>query len=191
MTTEKQRLRSKISSRLKALTSLELENRSHIAADRLIEYLNITDFTYTTIFSFISMSREIDTTRIHEWAKEKSIPIALPRITKRSAEMTFHITDPFDSIQLERHPYGFYQPKISLPLATPERAIILVPGIAFSEKHLRMGRGGGYYDRLIFQCDRSSLLIGFCFEEQLEIGIPIESHDRPVQVVVTQDHIYP
>ena len=57
--------------------------------------------------------------------------------------------------------------------ATIELAI--VPGIAFDRSNHRLGRGGGYYDRLLPQINTYN--IGVCFDFQLFDAIPREEHD--------------
>ncbi len=189
-TSDKQLLRLEISRRLEGYSEEDITRRSSQAVARLINYLESTTLQFSSIFSFFSMRREIRTIELHSWAMKNKIPIALPRIIKNSSDMTFHIIDPFDREQLERHPFGFYQPKESLMSAQTESALILVPGMAFNTRHERMGRGGGFYDRLLSRSDRTALSIGFCFEEQIVTEIPTESHDRLVELVVTQEHIY-
>ena len=65
--------------------------------------------------------------------------------------------------------------------------VILVPGLAFDKTGNRMGRGGGYYDRLL-DCTRAAgpvTAVGVCFEWQCVGQVPVEPHDRPVDLVVS------
>jgi 5-formyltetrahydrofolate cyclo-ligase len=67
-------------------------------------------------------------------------------------------------------------------------ACAIVPGRAFTRTGLRMGRGNGGYDRWIdMQLVRNPAMktIGVCFECQLIDDLPMESHDRPVDAVLT------
>jgi 5-formyltetrahydrofolate cyclo-ligase len=66
--------------------------------------------------------------------------------------------------------------------------IVFVPGLAFDRKGLRLGRGKGYYDRFLASLDGSSprpVRCGIAFAEQFVEEVPIESHDRPVDVLFT------
>lgn len=75
----------------------------------------------------------------------------------------------------------------SSPEVLPEQLdAILVPGVAFTRDGHRLGRGGGYYDRLLARCAPRTARIGVCFECQLVPELPGESHDQPVQRVVTE-----
>lgn len=64
--------------------------------------------------------------------------------------------------------------------------LIFVPGIAFTETGKRLGRGGGFYDRLFAQPELTAVKIGLCFDAQLLPELPSESHDRAVDHVITE-----
>jgi len=67
-----------------------------------------------------------------------------------------------------------------LPL---EIDLFLIPGVAFTTDGHRMGRGKGFYDRLLSRTGLRAALFGICFAEQLVSGLPREPHDRPVDRV--------
>lgn len=71
---------------------------------------------------------------------------------------------------------------LQLPFA-PE--VIVVPGLAFSGDGHRLGRGGGFYDRLLAGRARGAFKFGVCFRFQLGPSIPHEQHDISLDVVVT------
>lgn len=64
--------------------------------------------------------------------------------------------------------------------------LILVPGLAFTADGFRLGRGGGYYDRLLASCLPHTRKIGVCFATQLVATLPTESHDYAVERVITE-----
>ena len=68
---------------------------------------------------------------------------------------------------------------------TPE--VILVPGLAFSEKGERLGRGKGFYDKYLSQY--RGIKIGICFSEQLIENLPSEKHDETLDYIVTDERI--
>ena len=63
--------------------------------------------------------------------------------------------------------------------------LLLVPGVAFSKTGGRLGRGGGFYDRLLADEKLRAFKIGVCFSEQLVDELPREAHDREVDRVIT------
>ena len=64
--------------------------------------------------------------------------------------------------------------------------LILVPGLAFTADGHRLGRGGGYYDRLLAILPPHTRRIGVCFATQIVAELPMEPHDQRVERVVTE-----
>ena len=86
--------------------------------------------------------------------------------------------------------YGILEPKKDCQVVrADENSLILVPGCAFTRDGLRMGYGGGYYDRYL-QMYKEAVTVGYAFEEQLFDAIPSEAHDRRLDFVVTQKECY-
>lgn len=63
--------------------------------------------------------------------------------------------------------------------------VVLVPGMAFTAGGLRLGRGGGYYDRFLGSLPANAAKIGICFSCQIVASLPVERHDIAVDRVVT------
>ena len=66
--------------------------------------------------------------------------------------------------------------------------ILLAPGLAFSPRGDRLGRGQGFYDRYLGNF--SGLKIGLCWQCQIFNDIPHEKHDQTVDFVVTEESVY-
>lgn len=66
--------------------------------------------------------------------------------------------------------------------------LAIVPGIAFDRSNHRLGRGRGYYDRLLPQLN--SYILGVCFDFQLFDAIPYDEYDVPMDEVVVQPVIH-
>ena len=62
--------------------------------------------------------------------------------------------------------------------------LLLVPGVAFTRGGERLGRGGGYYDRLLASSELRATTIGVCFLAQLLPALPVEAHDARVSQVI-------
>ena len=72
------------------------------------------------------------------------------------------------------------------PLVAPESVdLILVPGLAFTRDGRRLGRGGGYYDRLLARLPAATVKLGVCFAPQLLPDLPTDLHDMRVDEIVT------
>jgi 5-formyltetrahydrofolate cyclo-ligase len=62
--------------------------------------------------------------------------------------------------------------------------LIIAPGVAFDRRGGRLGRGGGYYDRLLRRAEKVPV-IGLCFREQLVKKVPMKPHDVRMNKVIT------
>lgn len=68
--------------------------------------------------------------------------------------------------------------------------VVLVPGLAVSTSGLRMGRGGGSYDRALARVPVGTFTCVLLHREEVLDHVPAEPHDRPVTAVVTPDGIH-
>lgn len=65
--------------------------------------------------------------------------------------------------------------------------LIIVPGIAYDNRGNRVGRGKGYYDRLLSRTKATKIGIGYDF--QLVDEIDSEPHDITMDIVITDSRI--
>ena len=82
---------------------------------------------------------------------------------------------------------GFQEPIEGETLPAQKLNGFLVPGLAFSKKGERVGRGKGFYDRTL--ADVSGLKVGVCYSYQLFAELPTEAHDIRMDVVVSDTGI--
>ena len=75
------------------------------------------------------------------------------------------------------------------PIKIKEVDVFLVPGLAFTASGKRLGRGGGYYDKLLSKYP-DTLKIGITFNERILQDLPTESHDISMDYVFTNDKYY-
>ncbi|MGF1429990.1 5-formyltetrahydrofolate cyclo-ligase [Kitasatospora sp. LaBMicrA B282] len=74
------------------------------------------------------------------------------------------------------------------PAAVTGVGLVLLPGLAVDRRGLRLGRGGGSYDRVLARLAAAGaepLLATLLYEDELLARVPAEPHDRPVHAVVT------
>lgn len=63
--------------------------------------------------------------------------------------------------------------------------VVLVPGLAFTEDGTRLGRGSGYYDKVLKKASGGNITtIGICRKSQVLGYLPIQPHDRKVDMVI-------
>jgi 5-formyltetrahydrofolate cyclo-ligase len=83
---------------------------------------------------------------------------------------------------------GTLAPEEGAPLVEPD--VVLMPLLGFDRSGTRLGYGGGYYDRTLAALGKRPLLVGLAFAGQaLDIVIPREPHDVPLDLVVTEDGV--
>ena len=65
--------------------------------------------------------------------------------------------------------------------------IVIIPGVAFDEKGGRIGSGEGYYDRFIPRLPITTRKISIAFEDQIIPQIPMDFHDKHVDIIITNE----
>jgi 5-formyltetrahydrofolate cyclo-ligase len=71
------------------------------------------------------------------------------------------------------------------PTALGTAEVVVVPAVAVARSGLRLGRGGGYYDRALRHARPDARLVAVVFDDELVEDLPSEPHDRRVTAVVT------
>ena len=64
----------------------------------------------------------------------------------------------------------------------------VIPGMAFDSECNRMGRGKGFYDKLLpyLKCKK----IGLAYDFQIVSHIPCDEHDMPLDMVISESAVY-
>ena len=92
---------------------------------------------------------------------------------------------------LVRGRYGIREPRPELP-ALPEaewrELLFLVPALSCDRRGVRLGRGGGYYDRMLAESVRGAAATVYDCQLADEV-LPCEAHDRPVGWIVTEKRL--
>ncbi|WP_033343662.1 5-formyltetrahydrofolate cyclo-ligase [Catenuloplanes japonicus] len=70
------------------------------------------------------------------------------------------------------------------PDSVADAALVVVPALAVDRRGVRLGRGGGSYDRALARCP-SALVVALLHDDELVDELPAEPHDRRVQAVIT------
>ncbi len=134
------------------------------------------------VAAFLPLAREPQIQSL--WAQGNEPVFCFPQV--RGAEVVLLRVE--DRTLLGGADWKFGAPGFSAcPEVSPaDLDAILVPGIAFTRAGRRLGRGGGYYDRLLARCSPRTARIGVCFDCQIVDDLPAEAHDQPVDVVITE-----
>lgn len=63
--------------------------------------------------------------------------------------------------------------------------LLLIPAAAVDRSGMRMGWGRGYFDRALASLEKPPAVFAVVYDEELLDSVPCESHDRPVDGVIT------
>jgi 5-formyltetrahydrofolate cyclo-ligase len=64
--------------------------------------------------------------------------------------------------------------------------VVFVPGVAFDAAGNRLGRGKGWYDRILARLDDKATLVALSYDFQVVEKVPTEARDRKVHYIVTE-----
>ena len=91
---------------------------------------------------------------------------------------------------LEPAKFGLLEPKAGLPQAVlSEKSLWLVPAVAFDKTGTRLGRGGGFYDRMLSEYPGSKVGVFYQCQYSEEV-LPSAEHDQKLALAVTEDKVY-
>jgi len=135
-----------------------------------------------SISIFITLEDEVDTLSIVEHCWKNKIVVTVPEFVETNKN-GFVLRQWGKSDHLFETQYGIFHPRNSKIIALDKVDLIFVPGMAFSKDGKRLGRGKGFYDRMLKLFDGKT--IGLCFKEQIKAEIPVGDHDVKVDEVIT------
>lgn len=78
------------------------------------------------------------------------------------------------------------EPNADCPAVSPD--LIIAPMVAFDRSMGRLGQGGGHYDRT-FEKYPQATRIGFAWSVQETDAVPVQPHDMPLDMIVTESEI--
>jgi len=85
---------------------------------------------------------------------------------------------------------GILHPPAGTTVAPEQVELFVVPGMAFDRHGHRLGRGQGYYDRLLARRSPASTAVGLCFDFALLDELTPEPHDVPVDYVAAPSGLF-
>ena len=167
--------------RLRALmTDKELMRRSVKVWSRI--ETNPRFLQAASVLLYWSMHGEVHTHDfIRRWRDEKTI--ILPVVD--GDRLRLALFEGEQSLRRNAAMMNLYEPQGNDYPSPHTIELAIVPGVAFDRSHHRLGRGRGYYDRLLPQLKTYN--IGVCFEFQLFDTIPYEENDVSMHEVVSDE----
>jgi 5-formyltetrahydrofolate cyclo-ligase len=184
----KQEIRAEVSHLLKSLSESELAERRQAVEGRLLDFANFLEANIVLLY--VGREGEVPTETILHRCYDLNKVVVLPAFHPSSREMTLMKVDQVKK-DLKTGPRGVLEPDPSRCKIVPIDYIdiAIVPGIALDEKGARIGTGEGYYDRLIPKLSITTRKVALAFEEQIVPQVPMEPHDKHVDIIITDQRI--
>ena len=143
----------------------------------------------TTILTYLAFGSEVDLSSLTESPGKR---FAVPLTHSPDLPLTFHL---LDGAALATRHSGLREPLAVTPqVSLTEVDMVLVPGLAFDVKGVRLGYGKGFYDRFLAQLatvDPTVPTLGVTVEELVFDALPVEPHDVKVSRLATQRGVRP
>jgi 5-formyltetrahydrofolate cyclo-ligase len=174
-------LRRQLRSRLRAVTP---EIRRQAAERAMALLLARPEWRRAaSIMIFAPLPDELDLWPLAVRVLEENRHLALPRFDpETSCYHAARVSDP--SQDVAPGSFGIREPRAGLPeVPLNQLDFVLVPGLGFDFAGRRLGRGKGYYDRLLTAIRGTAC--GVAMDGQMLPSIPAEPHDKNVDCILT------
>jgi 5-formyltetrahydrofolate cyclo-ligase len=187
MTKSQQRL--EIRARLAKMTA---GDRAAASTEACLRVLGLPAYAAArSLLFFSSLSDEPDTAPLVAQAWQDGKRVFFPRVRPDGAFLEIRAVT--ERGHLRPGAFGIPEPD---PARCPEESptkidFALVPGLAFDRSGHRLGRGRGYYDRLLAELPPACFRAGFFFACQELPAVPREPHDQRLHAVVTEREMIP
>ncbi|MBF6602357.1 MAG: 5-formyltetrahydrofolate cyclo-ligase [Sphingorhabdus sp.] len=126
---------------------------------------------------------EAPTTRLIEFLIESGKTVCFPAVVGET-ELAFRQVDSLDLLVAGYRDIA--EPGATCPAVAPD--LIIAPMVAFDRSLGRLGQGGGHYDRA-FEKHPEATRIGLAWSVQEADHIPMQPHDLPLDMIVTESEI--
>jgi len=138
-----------------------------------------------SVLVFAPLPGEINVMPLALVALECGVRVSVPRVDWGSGTMVPVVVRNWAAdLMPDRH--GLLNPRPDAPEEPVEGiAAVLVPGLAFDREGNRLGRGGGFYDRLLGDPRLRAVRIGMGFSVQVVESVPVGADDHRVEWIVT------
>ena len=159
--------------------------REHFELSRLLAERILSDplFRLPVLLAYYPVRGEPDLRAVLERALACGKTVAFPLCGEKRS-MTFRRIGSLG--ELRPGAYGIPEPSPDAPLLVPgPDSLSLLPGLSFDRRGVRLGNGGGYYDR--FLPGFPGVAVGVCFRQDLSAQpLPCGNHDCRVNFVLTE-----
>jgi len=185
---KKSELREETIKKIAALSDKEIAEKTKAIENRLFDFANFLEAKI--VLMYVNNKSEVPSGNILRRSYDYNKIVVLPAYDTENFGMTPMKVDDLDK-DLQEGPRGILEPDATRCKVVPiERIdIAIIPAIALDEKGGRIGSGEGYYDRLIPRLAITTRKVALALEHQIVPQVPIESHDKHVDIIITEDRV--
>jgi len=185
---KKQEIRNNIAKILGKLSDKKTAKKTKQIEDSLFDFANFLEAKIVLLY--VNNKPEVASRNIIKRCLAFNKIVILPAFDTKTYEMKLMKVDDSDN-DLITGPRGVLEPDINRCKVVPVDCLDLaiIPGIAFDEKGGRIGTGEGYYDRFIPKLSVTTRKVAIAFECQIIQQVPVESHDKYVDIIITEERI--
>ncbi|MEU9862812.1 5-formyltetrahydrofolate cyclo-ligase [Streptomyces sp. NPDC047971] len=188
-TSEKAALRRRLLAARAELTLHDAESTGETFARGARELAELAGAS--TVAAYVSVGREPGTRALLDVLRGRGVRVLLPVLLPDN-DLDWAAYEGAGS--LARAGRGLLEPTGPRlgPEAVCEADVVLLPGLAVDERGMRLGRGGGSYDRVLARLARADAhpsLVVLLYANEVVARVPEEPHDHPVHAVVTPEGV--
>jgi 5-formyltetrahydrofolate cyclo-ligase len=182
---------SKNSLRAAALTQRGLLSRAEsLSRSRSIQAQALQFPPYLihrSVAIYSPIQNEVETAEIRDHALASGKRVFYPRF---AAENALELVEIGSATELNIGRFGILEPtgESRLSRQDQEELVVFVPGVAFDLRGNRLGRGKGWYDRLIEKLGRATF-VALAYDFQIVDEVPAEEWDQKVHYLITERRI--
>lgn len=158
------------------------------AGHALTSHFPFDDFPKAIVAGFWPLVGEIDILPLLRALHKAGNHLALPCTPPTGNPLIFRAWEPEDALKVG--PYETREPFEAAPNVTP--ALVFVPLLAFAQGGLRLGYGGGFYDRTLAQLRLAKpsgvFACGVAYAGQETADIPVDQYDQTLDGVLTEQY---
>lgn len=184
---EKAGLREEAARLIAALSEDERGEKSQAACERLGRVPEVRDAN--TILLYAPLPDELDVWPALRTLRDAGKRIVLPKCRPQERELICIEVADLKS-DLVRGSFDILEPRSDDGIDMGELDAIIVPARAFDREANRLGRGAGYYDRLLGKMQLDAFTCGIAFDCQIFEAVPTAAHDIPLDAVVTESTLF-
>ncbi|MFD5061988.1 5-formyltetrahydrofolate cyclo-ligase [Streptomyces sp. NPDC058394] len=167
------------------LSSEDVENAAMVLSRGAVNLPELADAR--TVAAYVSVGREPGTRALLDALHARGVRVLLPVLLPDN-DLDWAAYEGGDSLVPAAR--GLLEPDGPRlgPDAVLDADVVLLPGLAVDGRGMRLGRGGGSYDRVLARLATAGAhpaLVVLLYDNEVVAQVPVEPHDHPVDAVVT------